>query len=544
MLLAVVGWSAARSVRSGAVVESATSAVPARKAFLPPTAPAPWTDTTLSVTERFDRLFAWGQKISSSTEATMGSFELAAQLRDDEFPNALATALQSNAGEGHGVAQMIASYWAERDPAAAVAWLKNLPLVQQADFAGYIGGTWGRMDTNGLLGWLEDLPEEARRRVVAPIVSTFVASVGAQQPERVARLLANFPPSRDGDEYADLFRGWASLDPQTASQRALVLPPGAARSGAVEAVAREWARRDAAASRAWIETLDDAVIAGRAQRAFALGLAENDPRAAAEFAGNMAGTQWSRDVAMQLARRWGEREPDAALRWSENLADPERRGAAANAIIDAVAARDPARAADLFAAHSAEAGPAAQQLDMTAFFSGQQALPNIARGLLAKGGIAAVAGFAQQLPEGLHRAAMSFAILQWAWSEPDALAAWAVRQPENDDRTIGLEMVAQQRAGSDPRGAVGWAQSLPRGSSRDAALGIAAAALLPGDPAAAEQIFRANSSETLRGVAEAAAWQWLMQDSAAARAWIGKTTLFSDDARHRLLETAMPVFPQ
>ena len=73
-------------------------------------------------------------------------------------------------------------------------------------------------------------------------------------------------------------------------------------------------------------------------------------------------------------------------------------------------------------------------------------------------------------------------------------------------------------------------------------MGAAATALLPRDPAAAEQIFRASASETARGMAESAAVQWLLQDSAAARAWIGKTPLFSDETREQLLKIELPAF--
>ena len=505
--LTIVGWYAGRAARPDAAPAQTAPVLAQTRTAAPSLSPAaPWTDTTLAVSERIERLFAAGQKISSSTETYLRSFELAAQLRDGEFPGAIAAARESSVGDGIGIARMISSYWAERDLPSAVAWLKSLPLAQQAEFAGHIGGTWGRMDADGLLGWLESLPEEARRRVAAPNVSSFVASAGAQQPERVARLLAHFPPSRAGDEFAQLFASWASLAPVTAAQRALELPPGAARSSAVESVAREWARRDPAAARAWLDALKDAALATRARPAFALGLAENDPRAAAEFAGEMLGTPWSGGVIAQLARRWAERDPDAALRWSDSLADAGKSRAAANAIIDALATRDPARAAELFAARPAE-GP----VDVSAFFSGQQALPNIARGLLAKGGIAAVDGFAQKLPEELRQSAMSFALMQWGWSEPDALAAWAVKQPENENRALGLGLVVQQMGQRDPQRAASWAESLPPGASRDAALSTAA-------------------------------MQWLLQDSAAARAWIGKTPLFPSEMREQLLKIEIPNF--
>ncbi len=483
------------------------------------------------IADRVENLLTGMRSVSSATEMTHAMFELVEHLPVEDFPQSIAAAMQSSQRDARVMARMISSYWAERDLPAATAWLKSLPIEQQIAFAGFVGGTWGNLEANGILDWLEELPGQTRGRILESIGTTLSATAGQKEPARVAKMLGEMPASRDTEQFSRLFGGWARSDPAVASAKALEVAPGAGRTAAVETVARQWATRDPEAAKAWVFNLPDPVLSARAVPAFALGLAESDPRSAAEFIDEHSAVTWGREALMQIARRWGRSDPEAAIEWSRKTAGAETGQMVAMQVIDEVATSDPEKAANLYLSRGVEV---AEPMDWWSPGNGAQALSSVAQGLFTGKGIDAVVSFADKLPETSKAMALGSALTQWAWSDSQGMAAWAVRQPEGEVKTMAVAMATQQLAFSDPQGAASWARKLPPGDSRDGAIAIAGAALLPRDPSAAEALFRGVTGETARSGIQMGVWQWLISDETKAREWIQKTTLLTNEERESL----------
>ena len=77
----------------------------------------------------------------------------------------------------------VASTWAGRDPAAAAAWVAQLPAGDsQATAAMNVALTWGRYDLPAAQAWVEQLPAGGAREKAAAQLAGILRSSGQEQP--------------------------------------------------------------------------------------------------------------------------------------------------------------------------------------------------------------------------------------------------------------------------------------------------------------------------------------------------------------------------
>ncbi len=535
LALAGLGWVAGSAFAHSRDPVSAPVAALSQNAPLPAdappgSAPAPWGADRAAAVER---AILSGNATSSATVVYLELYEAVQSLDSAGLLEAIGVAVQSRERWAATSVSAIATYWAERDLPAARRWFENLPPNQRTEYAPEFVDAWSRLDPRGALDWLEKLPEAQREKLAGKLFTTVAATAGKVEPERAMRLLlAAGTPGESVGAFKELFSAWAAKSSAAAAQQALALPAGEARSAAIEATAAAWARLDPAAARAWVEAFPDPVVAARAQAAYAAGLARTDPRAAADYAGSLTATNTNLRTMETIAAAWVRRDPAAALGWVDGIDDADARRRLFRGMLDTLSAVDPAQAERAYVARAAEF-----EEDRFA------ALPTLARNLLTSRGVEGVVAFAAALPEAQRIVALGAGLDQWAEDQPDAAAAWALRQPEGPARQVGLAQVARAKASDDPAAALAWVKTLPATPSSDPAVASTAMSLFRRDPdAGAVLLQRLTDQNVAQTVLTNYAGYWLRRDRAAAEAWLARSPLPAA-VRARLLEQANALEP-
>jgi hypothetical protein len=272
----------------------------------------------------------------------------------------------------------IADTWAGSDPAAALAWMEQLPggirsnyesrifqAWSETDPAGAaqaalglsspnarnnalssVMQNWADKDLNAARAWFERLPDGPSRENV---LST-LGNVWVQHDPRAAAdfLLRQKPAGEDGSDWPLnlAVAQWAQSDPAAALAWTRAMPEGNQRDEVVLATLRQRAQNDPAQAAAQIDQLSPARrLIG--VKDFAQNWAGADGQAAAVWAQTLPISQ-ERETALEVvAQTWGNEDPAAAAAW---LAAQPRDAATDNAtikVVEAMAQNDPAAAARL-----------------------------------------------------------------------------------------------------------------------------------------------------------------------------------------------------
>jgi len=395
----------------------------------------------------------------------------------------------------------ILAEWIARDPAAALAYVRQLPA--------------GPACTQGVFLVLE--------------------AIGRQDPERALTLARELVSTREQRAiYNALFARMAATDPAAAVSRLLLVPAGDSRDRALRALAEGWARIDLPAALTWARQLDPADrppameavlailtpedplraidLAPQALMGAALDrilvaalqmLVRDDPGKAAVVVSRLAPGEAQTQAALVVARALADRDPGEALVWIRTLPADQVQGLALNNVLEVWGAKDPASAGQFVA--QMNPGPAQEA-----------AAAQLAR-LLAAANPANALAWAQSLTSDPARNLALITIAStWAQRDPVAAARWAgsVAAPElrtealrgtlsywmlQDSRAAqdfvfsltgeaqarAAEFIAPGLAQQDPPAALAWAQALPTAEAREAALAAAYARWRGNAPAAA-----------------------------------------------------------
>jgi hypothetical protein len=529
LALAVAGWFVGRSV-SHALNDARSDAQRTEFVAMSPQATterAAAGGVVPPLVQRINDILERGRADDNPAEVSMHLFDEAQGMDSSEFGAAIATLAQSTDPNAAAAALSLIGLWAERDLPAALKWLEGVGHDNWAAYAGALCSTWSRTDPQALLDWFQELPD-SRRTALAPRISGELAAVmGTIDPSAGLELLAALPPSaQNSEDYKTLFSTWAAKDPAAAGTRALALPAGAARSAAVEAIALAWGRSNPGAARSWIDALPDAALVGRAQAAYAIGLSDRDPKAAADYVGALPPTKPNLLAMEAIADRWMRRDSSAALAWSDALTDRDMRGKLQNTMLEVLAATDPDLAAKAYVERA---------VDLNTGVLGPSSLFTITRSVFANGGVDALLKFASDVPGRDRDLTYITGFTQWTQSDPEAVATWALQQPDGKARFFANKQLAVTKDRTDPAGALTWAMTLPAGKSSDGALLTVAASAFFRNPSESATLYqrvtdRAAAQESLESVISG----WLMKEPAEARAWLQQSTMLSPEVRERL----------
>ena len=215
----------------------------------------------------------------------------------ENFPDELDDLSGQTANSAAETRQLIVRRWADKNPAAAAAWLGhesplNEVLLQQVAIA------WAGHDLSAAVEWARNLPVGDEKHA-----ATLALAYEAARPE-----------------------------PITALELARTLPVTDGRDQLLMHAVSQWAVTDSVAATGWAGKVSEPQLRENLLAAVAVAVAKRNGRTAATLAATTlpAGDLQNR-TAVAIAQRWEQSEPSAAAAWvSQFPAGPARTAANEN----------------------------------------------------------------------------------------------------------------------------------------------------------------------------------------------------------------------
>ena len=217
--------------------------------------------------------------------------------------------------------------WTRTDPAAAIAWAQENGKAAPAEDSaqGGPGGPQGNFalstvisqlahtDLDRALGVAATETFDRRSRAVGTLASELVSQRGLDGAKNAIEGMAA-SSLKDGlvSEFAERF---ASKDARAASEWALALPEGEAKSRALAEAVGEWAKKDVAAAGQFLSRLPATAEGDRSRENYAYTVAEKSPETAIAWASAITDEERRLRAVENVARNWVRQDAEAAKAW-------------------------------------------------------------------------------------------------------------------------------------------------------------------------------------------------------------------------------------
>lgn len=389
------------------------------------------------------------------------------------------------------------------DPAAADAWVAGVSpgMEQQAGVRGLVEALAVTDPARAMAKALTMTHAEMRREAMVETFREWCRSdLSAAEAWYAARSA--------GAERRQLFEEWlrvaAETDPAgVAGRLAGMSPPGGRQADYMETVAAGWARVDPSAAKAWVDGLPAGEPRDRAELAILQHQALSDPAGTVERVLQLPPSVRDRGMA-GVFRAWMDLDSNAAVAWLKAQKPEVLAGALGGGVIDAIADRNPAEAAQLLLRHPTldrQVGSIDNVVGRWALMDSQGAVE-----------------FSRSLPEGPVRTkALKTVGYYLASVDPESALRLAAALPAADDRRELVEQALRGAGGDDPRQLASWIGRIESGDVRNDAIRRLAGLWSEQDPKAAIAWLTAQpTGEARRDGLGAAVMKWAETDSVAA----------------------------
>ncbi len=408
-----------------------------------------------------------------------------------DYPKALGLRKELKRDElRRGFEQTLAGYWGELDPAAALA------AMQEPRGAGWLVGEilpkWAARNPAAALAWVRQSATEGfRDRSLAQVLPE-VARTDLQGA--LAALEEMAPGMQKQRTLLELVNQWAMKDPASAANYVTNLPFSAQRSKVLTAVIDTWARKDSDAVLTWAQNLpepEQTAMRERVQECMLRTMEEKDPaQAAAILQQLVSGSSASRaiqnwahapsagmsspllDQVSGTVQSWAKADLGAAAQWVEQLPEGRFREFALRGLVEEWKSSDPRQAAEFVATITTDTENDKERV----FYPLEQVLSS-----WAEKDWRAAADWAKGLPDGPTRDAAQKGICgALALSKPAEAASFVAGLPASEQQTKLAAAVAVGWACNDPLAAVQWVAAFPEGQARSRTIGQLGQFLLDG----------------------------------------------------------------
>ncbi|MHA3774971.1 hypothetical protein ACXR0O_25915 [Verrucomicrobiota bacterium sgz303538] len=279
-------------------------------------------------------------------------FELALRIPAKEFARVLDQLRRPGSKRHDQLRAELLGYWMELNAPAARAYLAALPVLERARLIGPAADTWARMDSEGLMSWLRNLPSHDRQAVRDTVRNSVALALSERDPAMAVSLLMESPDGENGGDSQvefNIFFSWADKNPEEAAQRALLLSGGKGRSRALVSVMEQWKKTDPAAAMAWVRNISDPNLAREAGIALAARLGLIDSETAVKFAVEQGVADDVENYYLRNAcNGWMKRDPAGALAWAQSQPSSPSRDATLARMLANVAKTQPETAIQIF----------------------------------------------------------------------------------------------------------------------------------------------------------------------------------------------------
>ena len=463
------------------------------------------------------------QRARDTVQKTISSF-----LASEDPDQAWSYALNLKGSEQMNLTKNVIAQVAGRDPQKALTFLKDVPEGQRRNdaltsvFRGWLG-----KNSDEAQNWLQSLPTSEQSEVLGQ--SIYYLPPG--DIEKTVALLEQLPPnSRTPSVYSNVMTKWADTDPQAAQEWMKQLPPGQARQSALEAllrssakkdpslaasllegesinsrnsyeiseIASSWALADPDTAFSWLDSLE---VAGSTREQLISNtisqLADKDPSKAASYTLSIEDTEVRKGAIQSLVGKWGLQDLAATKTWITTHLEKSEQAEANSYLISRLSSSDPTKALELLAEASQSLTP-------------------------------------EEVKKQFERSRKSISI-SWAHKDPNAAAAWAQAQPDDEERHQLVANVVDGWAEFDTTGAANFVLTLNEGKERDSAIKSLVSELGRWDPESA--FLWAESTTDLKArerVVSSTIRTWTRSDPDAAREALLKANI-PEGVRSKLL---------
>ncbi|MDQ3621609.1 MAG: hypothetical protein M3463_03845 [Verrucomicrobiota bacterium] len=509
-----------------------------------PSAPAELPNETSETKDFFSRVHM-ALSLRSSDKRARALSTITDGLDAAQIQDALARLQNSRISNRDEIIVQLFARWGGIDPQAAMESARGLSKTSESRQAmlAVLGG-WVGKDAGAAERWVAELPDGLLKNSAR---ESLIGAIAINDPKHACTLARDLSPSWPASQKLaeSIFLEWAGTNPREAAAHAAELPPGGLRNSALRVVANTWAEMNVAEALAWAES-------------------EPDPDLEIRPVGSVGPS-----LLTAVLQTWVKKDSQAVARWLEQLPDGEKKAAlSSNACTFLMSAPpNPQVTMDLAmmlpegAQRDAALQQSAQQIAWWDPAAGlacvrQQSDPHVRKTILS-GLISHLSGddlrsalhFAEGLPghgkEDVISIERDGGTRSWRLTDPATLAAWAVKQPNNQE---SLSRIATAWAEEDPESAAEWLRSLS-GPAKDKALQRIfdrSVARIPGNSAyltathfqtTERWVSMMNDQQARQSAYEKLARTWLDMDAESARAWLSASPL-PRDLKERVLNSA------
>lgn len=338
--------------------------------------------------------------------------------------------------------------WAQSDPRAALDAAMTIEQSGKRNQAvGSAVATWGNSDFDAALSYARAVNDDGMRGEILKSLS----QQGHGDPKKMLDVvLESMPPGEAFTQaVGSIFGTWANNSPKEAAAAVANLPTGKALNTAVQRLASSWISTGGQPDEVfkWARTLPQGEAQNTAYTAVFDRWSQDDPKAAIEALGNVAGSA-RENIVGSIADNWAENAPDDVIRWANSsLADAGERTEAVTRAISKMTDASPEKAA------------------------------------------AAVAA----LPQDQRSKAMESLVRTWSSRDMSAAGQWLDKQPAGPAKDASLRTFANQMADDDPQSAMAWANNISDAREKQRAMEQVARQWVRSEPEAA-RAWISNSS--------------------------------------------------
>lgn len=310
--------------------------------------------------------------------------------------------------------------WAQSNPQAALkAALTIGESAQRGQAIATAVNAWAGTDFAAALNYAVSFEDPGIR---GNILQSLTQSTNGNRKELLQAVLEHVPP---GDTFqqavSNVFSSWARENPSAAAAAAMQLPAGRTFSNVASQIASQWTSSTTNKQEVfdWVRSLPAGEARSNSIRSIFARWSGDDPQAAARALSDL--TSEDRKMALQsVASGWGRISPDAALKWSSSLPDPDERTSAVRSVIS----------------QWSDSAPEA------------------------------AARYVVTLPESERAGSLENIVNNWASKDSESAAAWLDKQPAGPSKDGALRALSRKIAQEDPEAALTWVAGISNDRDR------------------------------------------------------------------------------
>ena len=229
---------------------------------------------------------------------------------------------------GREALTQVGKAWAATDPQGALQKAASLPFFAGITFAGQIVGDWAARDLKSAERFTTQIKDPAMRNAAG--LGLAKAWAKTDPAAAVAWSNENLRGAARAEAVGGVIKALAEKDIRAAAELASGLEGGALQSRACASIFETWFDKGASSREAafeWLAGIEDAAVRSAALETVQWKWVWTEPAGVKEFIAGKFGYLASEAVVNNVARNQGMRDPEAAWKWAESLAEDRRTGA-------------------------------------------------------------------------------------------------------------------------------------------------------------------------------------------------------------------------